>query len=98
MQELGEKIGRINEHYEEICSFLITFDAGNSLYVEIVEEITEKAKAWDIFKAKCGKGGKVSSKNLSKKERIDRARKASRSRECVQGKKKGRRTPKKSSI
>lgn len=96
-QELENKLLFIDEKYQSILEYFgELLDDGYQMH--LLDDIIVKAKAWDIYRAKCGKGGKVASKNLSKKERIERARKASRSRECVQGKKKGRRTTKKSSI
>lgn len=96
-QELTDKIKGIEKTYNVLRCFFLECDWSNE-NINALDEVLTKAKAWDIFKAKCGKGGKVASKNLSKKERIERARKASRSRGRIQGKKKGRRTTKKSSI
>lgn len=96
-QELSDKIAQIECFYNNLHNYFNACLTKSDLLDKIGETL-DKAKAWDVYRAKCGKGGKVAGKNLSKKERIERARKASRSRECVQGKKKGRRTTKKSSI
>ena len=53
-------------------------------------ELLEKAKAWDIFKAKCEHGGRKASKNLSKKQRIDRARNANKAKQAKAEKEKER--------
>ena len=86
-QELSDKITQIEAYYSELLENFITIEG------ETLDELTEtldKAKAWDIFKAKCGKGGKVASKNLSKKERIERARTANKAKQAKAQKEKDR--------
>lgn len=88
-QELTEKLAQIEEHYSKIWWVF----ANCSIEGKTLDELTEtldKAKAWDIFRAKCAKGAKVASANLSRKERIDRARKASNAKTIKAQKEKAR--------
>lgn len=75
LKELSDKIDEIKKQYvfiySDFCQYL-KYDKDKALFSEIIE----KAEAWDIFKAKCSKGAKVACSNLSKKERIERARQA----------------------
>lgn len=88
-QELSAKIAQIEAYYDE----LLRIFANCSIEGKTLDELTEtldKAKAWDIFRAKCAKGAKVASGNLSRKERIDRARKASQAKTIKAEKEKAR--------
>lgn len=85
-QELTNKIAQIESYYNNYFNACLT----KSDLLDKIGETLDKAKAWDIFKAKCGKGGKVASKNLSKKQRIDRARNANKAKQAKAQKEKDR--------
>lgn len=88
-QELSDKITQIEAYYSELLENFINYTIEGETLDELTETL-DKAKAWDIFKAKCGKGGKVASKNLSKKERIERARTANKAKQAKAQKEKDR--------
>lgn len=75
-QELEATLERLNAYYDDLALHLELLQDKTILRDELIKTL-DKAKAWDIFRAKCAKGAKVASANLSRKERIDRARKAS---------------------
>ena len=75
-QELSAKIAQIEAYYNELLYIFTNCTIEGKSFAELVQTL-DKAKAWDIFRAKCAKGAKVASGNLSRKERIDRAKKAS---------------------
>ncbi len=77
-KELNDKIKIIERYYNNLINYFKHFDTEllDSDLLSMLERAIEKAKAWDIFKAKCSKGAKVACSNLSKKERIERARQA----------------------
>lgn len=75
-QELEARLEQLNAYYEDLSLHLDLLQDKAILRQELLK-VLEKAKAWDIFRAKCAKGAKVGASNLSKKERIDRARHAS---------------------
>ena len=76
-EELSKRIDDINAYYldyymetrRKMLAYGFALDE-----VEKLQNVFTKANDFDIFKAKCGKGGKQASENLSKKQRIDRAR------------------------
>lgn len=74
-KELSDKIERLNDYYDDLTLHLDLLQYKPILREELLK-VLDKAKAWDIFKAKCSKGAKVACSNLSKKERIERARQA----------------------
>lgn len=88
-QELAQTIERINAYYDDLLERF----TNHNIYDVTLDELTEtldKAKAWDIFKAKCANGAKVGASNMSKKERIDRAKHASDAKKLKQEKEKER--------
>ena len=84
------ELEKIEQEYNEVIERL------ENSFIEPIEthaliEVLKKAKAWDIFKAKCGQGGRKASKNLNKKQRIDRARNANKAKQAKAQKEKERR-------
>lgn len=88
-QELNEKLAQIDEHYSKLWWLFVNCSIEGKTLHELTETL-DKAKAWDIFRAKCAKGAKVASGNLSRKQRIDRARKASHAKTIKAEKEKAR--------
>lgn len=78
-QELEQAITLIERYYNNLINYFKHFNTEllDDELLDMLEKTVDKAKAWDIFRAKCAKGAKVGASNLSKKERIDRARHAS---------------------
>ena len=89
-QELSEKISQIELYYSDLLQNFIDYTIEGETLHELTETL-DKAKAWDIFRAKCEKGGKVASKHLSKKERIERAKTANKAKQAKAQKEKERR-------
>ena len=83
-QELTEKIAIIERYYNNLFNYLKDFNSELLDFdlLTLLENAIDKAKAWDIFKAKCGQGGRKASKNLNKKQRIDRARNANKAKQA----------------
>jgi hypothetical protein len=88
-QELAQTIDQLNAYYDDLVLYLDLLQDKPNLRGELMK-VLDKAKAWDIFRAKCAKGAKVASGNLSRKERIDRARKASHAKSIKAEKEKAR--------
>ena len=93
MQELKVQIEIIEKYYNNFINYFKHFDTEtlDADILTLLENALNKAKAWDIFRAKCCKGGKVASKNLSKKERIERAKTANKAKQAKAQKEKERR-------
>lgn len=75
-KDLSDKIEQIELYYNDLMERFTNHNI-NDVTLDELTETLDKAKAWDIFKAKCANGAKVGASNMSKKERIDRAKHAS---------------------
>ena len=94
VQELENRIDEINAYYLDyyMNTRAKMLERGFSLAeCDALMEVFTKANDFDVFKAKCSKGAKHASRNMSKKQRIDRARAASDAKKKKAEKEKARR-------